>query len=79
MLQIGRLAMVKVRDIIEAVEAAGWVYDHTSGDHRVFKREGVARLVVIPGKPGNDMPEGTLTNVCRQAGINKSMLKRGRR
>ena len=71
--------MVKVRDVIEAVEVAGWLYDHTTGDHRVYKREELAGIVVIPGKPGDDMPEGTLTSVCRQAGINKGKLKRGER
>ncbi len=71
--------MVKVRDIIEAVEEAGWVYERTESSHRIFKREDAGGIVVIPGKPGDDMPEGTLTSICRQAGINKAKLKRGRR
>lgn len=71
--------MVKVRDIIEAVEDAGWVYDRTEGDHRVYTREDAGGIVVIPGKPGGDMPEGTLGSICRQAGISKAKLKRGGR
>ena len=67
--------MVKVRDIIEAVEAAGWVYVRTTGSHRQYEREGSPDVVTIPGKTGDDMPEGTLTAVCRKAGISKNALK----
>ena len=71
--------MVKVRDVIEAVEAAGWVYERTRGDHRIYGRPGQPGQVTIAGKPGNDMPEGTLNSVCRAAGISKAQLKRGGR
>ncbi len=69
--------MVKVRDVIDAVEEVGWMYERTRGDHRIYKR--AEQQVVIAGKPGDDMPEGTLNNVCRTAGIDKAMLKRGGR
>ncbi len=71
--------MVKVRDIIEAVAEDGWVYDHTTGDHRQFKHPTKPGVTTIPGKLGTDMPEGTLNAVCRQAGIDKAKLKRGGR
>lgn len=69
--------MVKVRDVIEAVEEIGWVYDHTTGDHRIYVRPGQPGVVTIAGKPGSDMPEGTLNQVCRVAGVSKANLKRG--
>jgi len=69
--------VVKVRDVIEAVEAEGWVYDHTTGDHRIFERPGQPGVVTIAGKLGSDMPEGTLNRVCRDAGVDKAKLKRG--
>ncbi len=71
--------MVKVRDVIEAVEDAGWVYDHTTGDHRIYVMPGQPGQVTISGKPSQDLQEGTLTAVCRQAGISKVTLKRGGR
>jgi len=71
--------VVKVRAIIEAVEEAGWVYERTAGSHRVYKRADAGGIVVIPGKPGADVPDGTLTSICRQAGIDKGTLKRGGR
>jgi len=59
-----------------ALDGAGWVYDRTRGDHRIYKRVGEISRVVIAGKPGDDMPEGTLNNVCRTAGVDKATLKR---
>ncbi len=49
--------MVKVRDVIEAVEEMGWVYDHTMGDHRIYVRPGQPGVVTIAGKLGSNMPE----------------------
>jgi len=71
--------MVKVRDVIEAVEEAGWVYERTRGDHRIFGRPRQPGTVVVSGQVGGDVPEGTLTSICRQAGIDKAKLKRGGR
>lgn len=68
-----------MRDVIEAIEEAGWVYDRTRGDHRIFIRPGQRGVVVVPGQPGMDLPEGTLTSICRQADIDKAALKRGKR
>ena len=64
--------------MIEAVEAAGWVYVRTRGDHRQYSRTGSQDVVTIPGKPGDDVAEGTLTAICRKAGLDKQALK-GRR
>lgn len=70
--------MVKVRDVIAAVEEAGWVYVRTKGDHRQYTRPGQPGIVTIAGKLNVDMPEGTLNAVCKDAGINKVDLKRGK-
>ncbi len=71
--------MVKIRDVIDAIEDAGWVYNHTTGDHRIYTKPGQPGQVVVAGKPGVDLQEGTLTSICRQAGIDKETLKRGGR
>ena len=55
--QVRDVSMVKVRDVIDAVKLAGWLYDHTTGDHRVYKRDGVDGIVVIAGKLGADTRE----------------------
>ena len=70
--------MLKVRDVVAAIEAAGWVQQRTTGDHHIFVRPGSPLVVTISGKPGDDMTEGQLNDVCRKAGISKAKLK-GRR
>jgi HicA toxin of bacterial toxin-antitoxin, len=44
----------------------------------IYKKAGQPTTVVVPGQLGKDVPEGTLTSICRQAGIDKTTLKRGR-
>jgi len=69
--------MVKVRDIIEAVRRllAGYTCAPRAATASMSASEGSPDVVTIPGKPGDDMPEGTLTAVCRKAGISKNALK----
>ncbi len=55
------------------------MYSRTTGDHRIYQRDGELRPVVVAGKPGDDMLEGTLNAICRQAGISKDDLKRGKK
>src|SRR5579872_6506019 len=66
------ICVVKVRDVIAAVEQAGWVYARTAGSHRQYVRPGQPGVVTVPGKLGDEVPEGTLTGICRQAGIDKA-------
>lgn len=60
---------VKVRDIIKAVESAGWQFDRQSGSHRQFKHSTLKGVVTIAGKPGDDLDKGTELNIKRQAGL----------
>ena len=56
------------RDIIRAIEAAGWVHVATRGDHWQFKHETRAGRVTVP-HPKRDLPIGTLRSIERQAGV----------
>ena len=60
---------MKVRDIIKIVEADGWRHIKTTGSDRQFKHPTKAGRVTIAGKPGVDVPIGTLKNIYRQAQI----------
>jgi predicted RNA binding protein YcfA (HicA-like mRNA interferase family) len=56
------------RDIIRALEKAGWVHVATKGDHWQFKhptRSG--RLTVPHAKP--DLPIGTTRSIEKQSGV----------
>jgi predicted RNA binding protein YcfA (HicA-like mRNA interferase family) len=44
-----------------------WVV--TEGSHRQFKHPTKKGRVTVPGKPGDDLPIGTLNSVLRQASL----------
>jgi len=51
------------------LESEGWVLVRTRGSHRQYRHETGAGLVTIAGKPGSDLPPGTLKSILRQAEI----------
>ncbi len=58
---------MKVRDVIKLLEADGWALDHQTGSHRQFRHPVKPGTVTVAGKPGTDLPPGTLANILRQA------------
>jgi len=62
---------MKVRDVIKLLEQDGWYLDRTRGSHRQFKHSTKAGVVTAPGKPGDDLGQGTLNSVLKQAALKK--------
>ena len=61
---------MKVRDVVKEIESDGWYFvRYGKGDHRVYKHPEKAGIVVIDGKPSDDMPKGTLNSVLKGAGL----------
>ena len=60
---------MKVRDIIERIEADGWSLVRTKGSHRPFKHPTKRGVVTVAGKLSQDVPKGTANNILRQAGL----------
>ena len=60
---------MKVRDAIKLIEADGWYWVRTRGDHRHFHHPTKPGIVTVPGKPGKDVHIGTLHSILRQAGL----------
>lgn len=60
---------MKVRDLIKLVQSEGWVHVRTSASHRIFKHPAKPRIVTIAGKPGDDVPPGTLKGILKDAGL----------
>lgn len=56
----------KVREVIEMLEADGWVHVRTKGDHRQFWKEGARRPITVPGDFSDDMKIGTLKSILRE-------------
>jgi predicted RNA binding protein YcfA (HicA-like mRNA interferase family) len=62
---------VKVRELIALIENEGWVQVRVTGSHRQFHHPTKPRTVTKAGKPGTDVPPGTLNSVLKQAGLKK--------
>ncbi len=60
---------MKVRDIIKHIEKDGWYLVATRGSHRQYKHPAKPGRVTIAGHPGDDLAQGTLNSILKQAKI----------
>ncbi|MBQ5984252.1 MAG: type II toxin-antitoxin system HicA family toxin [Bacteroidales bacterium] len=64
--------MKKVFEVIEMLEADGWNYQRTRGDHHIFTKAGSKRPITVAGSRNDVVPAGTLGRILRDAGLKKS-------
>jgi predicted RNA binding protein YcfA (HicA-like mRNA interferase family) len=60
---------MKVRALLKMIEMDGWYLVRTRGDHRQFHHPTKPGTVTVAGKPGVDIPPGTLNSILKQAGL----------
>jgi predicted RNA binding protein YcfA (HicA-like mRNA interferase family) len=60
---------VKVRDALKMLHDDGWFVVRTKGSHRQLQHPTKAGTVTVAGKPGLDIPTGTLKSILKQAGL----------
>ena len=60
---------MKVRAVIKMLETDGWSLTRIRGSHRQFKHSSKRGTVTLAGKPGVDVPPGTLNAIRKQAGL----------
>ena len=58
---------MKVRDVIKLIEADGWYLVTTKGSHRQYKHPDKPGRVTIAGHPRDELAQGTLNSVLKQA------------
>lgn len=58
---------MKVKEVLKILEDDGWYIDWIRGSHRILKNENKSGIVVVPGKPSDDIPVGTLSSIWKQA------------
>jgi predicted RNA binding protein YcfA (HicA-like mRNA interferase family) len=64
-----RLPALTARDVIRALERAGFVVSRTSGSHcRLIHASDPARKITVPVHSG-DLKRGTLRGIVAQAGL----------
>ncbi len=51
------------------VKKDGWYQIRMRGSHRVLAHDHKSGIVVVPGKPSDDIPIGTLKAIWKQAQI----------
>jgi predicted RNA binding protein YcfA (HicA-like mRNA interferase family) len=56
------------REIIRALEEAGWRHVRTTGSHWHFKHGSRPGIVTVP-HPKKDFPAGTIRSIERQSGV----------
>lgn len=61
----------KIRDILDLLKHDGWIEVAVRGSHRQFKHPVKPGRVTVPGKPGDDVPPGTLNSILKQAGLRR--------
>jgi predicted RNA binding protein YcfA (HicA-like mRNA interferase family) len=55
--------------VVELLEADGWYLARTRGSHRQFKHATKPGTVTVAGKPGLELPPGTLNSILKQASL----------
>lgn len=61
--------VMKVKEVISMLEDNGWEFIRMRGDHRIFYKKGARRPIVIPVNLSNDLKDGTLNSILREAGL----------
>jgi predicted RNA binding protein YcfA (HicA-like mRNA interferase family) len=60
---------MKVKRMMDIVEADGWVMVSQRGSHRQYRHATKLGRVTIPGKPGDDLHPKTARSILHQAGL----------
>jgi predicted RNA binding protein YcfA (HicA-like mRNA interferase family) len=60
---------MKVRILLRVLKDDGWVLVRMRGSHRQLKHHTKQGTVTVSGKPGIDIPPGTLDSILKQAGL----------
>lgn len=59
----------KVKEVNSLLEGNGWHFVRMRGDHRIYYREGAKRPIVVSGGLNDDLKDGTLKSILREAGL----------
>ena len=63
------------KEIIRILNERGFILDRTKGSHHIFIHPVKKNRVVVP-MHNRDLPKGTFYSILKQAGIDKTELKK---
>jgi predicted RNA binding protein YcfA (HicA-like mRNA interferase family) len=64
-----KLPVVSGREVVRALQRAGFVVDRRVGSHVTMVNAATARRATLPVHGSEDLPPGTLRSILRQAGL----------
>ena len=70
---MAKLPSLNSKTVIRILEKKGFILDRTKGSHRIYCNPDTKARVVVPFHK-KDLPRGTLLEILKQAGIDKSDL-----
>jgi len=62
---------MKVKEVLKLLEEDGWYLARTKGSNRHLKHANKPGTVTVAGKPGIEVPPGTMSSILKQAGLKK--------
>ena len=62
------------QEVIKILENKGFILDRSKGSHRIYLHPEIQKRVVVPFHR-KDLPQGTLHEILRQAGISREELQ----
>ena len=66
---MSRLPRASGKDLVSALQKAGFRLSHVRGSHHYLRKPGATALVVVPVHANRALPTGTLRAIVRQAGL----------
>jgi predicted RNA binding protein YcfA (HicA-like mRNA interferase family) len=63
--------MMKVREIIQLIERAGWQFHSQKGSHRQYVHPTKPGRVTVAGKPSHDLTPKTFATILQQANLER--------
>lgn len=60
---------MKVREVLKMLEDDGWYVVRIKGSHRQLRHSTKSGTVTVAGKPGLEVPKGTLNAILKQSGL----------
>lgn len=66
---MSRLPALRPRDVIRALERAGFRVDHQTGSHVILRNDADPPKRVTVAVHSRDLPRGTLSSILREAGL----------
>ncbi len=68
-----KLPSLTPHKVIRVLEKKGYVLDRVKGSHRIYLKTETKQRVIVPFHK-KDLPQGTLLEILRQAGISRDEL-----